>query len=413
MNVQLTNLQRQQRALLVLPLLVVPLLTLAFWAMGGGLGENANPKEKSEGLNLQLPQPALGDDKDKTKLSFYEAQKRAAGTSLDTAAMAFYGLGEPAPGPTGLSSRSAGELYNPAPPGLKVATDPNEARVYQKLAELNKALANPSPAATPPKRSALPVQDGSGTAADINRLAAMMGKGDPKSEPDPELDRLNGMMEKILDIQHPERVQRKQVENEQAKDRLRLPLQALIKTATVSCLDTGLFAAGEAPQGFYSLSSKQKEEKQNAIEAAVYQSQTLVDGAVITFRLLADVVVKNTRISKGSLVSGTCSQNAERLNIQITSIRQGSSLFPVKLTVYDLDGIQGIYIPGIIARDIAKATVDNAAQMLQLSSLDPSLKSQATSAGIGAVKSLLSQKVKQVAVQVKSGYRVLLVENAF
>jgi hypothetical protein len=70
MNVQPTTLQRKQKALLVLPLVVIPFLTMAFWAMGGGKGEDNSSSVKPEGLNLLLPKPELSDDKDKTKLSF-------------------------------------------------------------------------------------------------------------------------------------------------------------------------------------------------------------------------------------------------------------------------------------------------------------------------------------------------------
>jgi hypothetical protein len=57
----------------VLPLVVIPFLTMAFWAMGGGKTEDNTSKEP-EGLNLLLPKPELSEDSDKTKLSFYEAE---------------------------------------------------------------------------------------------------------------------------------------------------------------------------------------------------------------------------------------------------------------------------------------------------------------------------------------------------
>jgi hypothetical protein len=46
-----------------------------------------------------------------------------------------------------------------------------------------------------------------------------------------------------------------------------------------------------------------------------------------------------------------------------------------------------------------------------MTSLDPSLKAQATATGINAVKNLLSKKAKLVKVTVKAGYKVLLKEN--
>jgi len=43
-----------------------------------------------------------------------------------------------------------------------------------------------------------------------------------------------------------------------------------------------------------------------------------------------------------------------------------------------------------------------------MTTLDPSLKAQATATGIGTIKSLVSKKAKLVRVQVKAGYKVLL-----
>jgi hypothetical protein len=64
---------RKRKMLLVLPLLVVPFLTMAFWAMGGGkVGDNSSPLITTQGLNLNLPQANLKEDKQADKLSFYD-----------------------------------------------------------------------------------------------------------------------------------------------------------------------------------------------------------------------------------------------------------------------------------------------------------------------------------------------------
>ncbi|HEY5371314.1 MAG TPA: conjugative transposon protein TraM, partial [Hanamia sp.] len=113
-------------------------------------------------------------------------------------------------------------------------------------------------------------------------------------------------------------------------------------------------------------------------------------------------------IPKDNFVFGMVSLNGERLQVEISSIRVAHSLFPVKLQVYDMDGLPGIYIPGAVTRDVAKESLNNATQMMEVSSLDPSVKAQATTAGIDAVKTLLSKKTKLVKVTVKAGYKVLL-----
>jgi conjugative transposon TraM protein len=133
-----------------------------------------------------------------------------------------------------------------------------------------------------------------------------------------------------------------------------------------------------------------------------------VNGAVIKLRLLQPIYINEEKIPAGNFVFGLVSLNGERLEIEVNSIRCGSSVYPVKLEVYDMDGINGIYIPGAITRDVVKESADNSLQLMELGSFDPSLKAQAAAAGINTVKSLLSKKVKLVKVMVKAGYKVLL-----
>ncbi len=120
-----------------------------------------------------------------------------------------------------------------------------------------------------------------------------------------------------------------------------------------------------------------EDDNNNAIEAVVHANQVLVNGAVIKFRLSTDIYINGTLIPKDNFVFGTASMNDERLEIEINSIRNNKSLFPVKLEVYDMDGLPGIYIPGAITRDVAKQSADNGLQLMELTSMDPSVKAQA------------------------------------
>ena len=161
--------------------------------------------------------------------------------------------------------------------------------------------------------------------------------------------------------------------------------------------------------GFYGIDDNATEEdNNNAIEAIVHANQELVNGAVIKLRLATDIYINGTLIPKDNFVFGKASLNDERLEIEINSIRNNRSLFPVKLEVYDMDGLPGIYIPGAITRDVAKQSADNGLQLMELTSMDPSMKAQVAAAGISTVKNMLSRKVKQVKVMVKAGYQVLL-----
>jgi len=176
----------------------------------------------------------------------------------------------------------------------------------------------------------------------------------------------------------------------------------------ISLLDT-IKHRSTSTVGFYGTSETSNNlNDEPAVEAVVHANQTLVNGAIIKLRLSTDIYINGILIPKGNFVYGSASLNDERLEIGINSIRYGTSLFPVKLEVFDMDGMPGIHIPGAVTRDVAKQSADNSLQLMELSSVDPSFKAQAAAAGISAAKGLLSRKVKQVKVLVKEGYRVLL-----
>lgn len=202
-------------------------------------------------------------------------------------------------------------------------------------------------------------------------------------------------MDKILDIQHPDRVK------ERIKEKSLRQIENISEVSNKSNDDTIV-------NGFYSLENETTRKQSNAIEAVVHENQILVNGAIIKLRLLSDIYINADKIPSGNFVFGVVLLNGERLEIEINSIRNGNNLFNVKMEVYDMDGLPGIYIPGAISRDVAKQSADNSLQMMELTTLDPSLKAQATAAGIGTIKNLLSKKVRQIKCAVKAGYKILL-----
>jgi conjugative transposon TraM protein len=227
-------------------------------------------------------------------------------------------------------------------------------------------------------------------------------------EEDLEMKKLDHTLDKIIDIQHPDRV----------KDRIRqrsAQQKGVVYTISnhpreigISLLDTTKREVNPTA-GFYSLDGQGRNAAMsNAIEAIIPENTVLVNGAVLKLRLTSDIYVNGILIPKNNIVAGVVTLDNERLQAEISTIRYNNSLFPVKLEVFDMDGLAGIYIPGAITRDVARQSADNSLQTLELATLDPSLKAQAAAAGISTMKSLIGRKTKQVRVMVKAGYRVLL-----
>ncbi|MBC7886665.1 MAG: conjugative transposon protein TraM [Ferruginibacter sp.] len=427
---QTTKFLRQRKFLLALPMLVIPFVTLAFWALGGGKGSDAQAAQGNTktGLNLELPGANLKEDKAVDKLGYYE---KAASDSARLRELMkndpYFNrqldyedtlLQEVVESNTAVLSSpySRNPGMNNSPYNGSKYADPNEAKVYQKLAQLNTALTETSTGKNLKEESYLssnnqPALQGE----EVDRLEEMMQamNNNSGSSEDPEMKQLNGMLEKILDIQHPDRIKEKLKEKSFENKGTVFAVSRQASKTTVSLLDTGRQKATQAKDNeFYGLSDSPRESQtQNGIEAVVHESRILVNGSIIKMRLLNDIYVNGQLIPKDNFIYGTTSFNNERLEVGIASIRNGYSLFPVKLEVYDMDGLPGIYIPGAITRDVAKQSTDNALQSVALNSLDPSIGAQAAAAGIETAKTLLSKKVKLIKVQVKAGYKILLKDN--
>ena len=411
---------RQRKMALVLPVLILPFVTLAFWSMGGGQRPKDLGATTHTGLNLQLPEATLKENKDADKLSFYndadaDAMKRQESMRNDPYYKSDSTVAPLSTKPKIINSLGSTGINKAYSEGSDTkSADMQEQQIYQKINELNQQIAQPE-ATDHPKRSSSKKATVTGNnqqfSGEVDRLQSMMEQMTGKPESDPEMEQLNGTLEKILDIQHPERI-REKFKSESIKNTTQVyAVNTQAPKNNMSLLDTGkVVEKGES--GFYSLEPAEIEADQNSIEAVVHESQTLVNGAIIKMRLLNDVYISGVLISKDNFIFGVAALDEERLKVEIKTIRYKQSLFPVKLSVFDLDGLEGIYIPGAISRDVAKQSADNSLQLMELSSMDPSLKAQAAAGGISAVKSLLSKKVKLIKVQVKAGYKILLKDQS-
>jgi hypothetical protein len=94
--------------------------------------------------------------------------------------------------------------------------------------------------------------------------------------------------------------------------------------------------------------------------------------------------------------------------VHVRSVRDRRDLYNTDLQVYDLDGLPGIHIPGMLSREVAKESADEGVNGLNVLAYDPTLGAQAAEAGVQAAKAFLGRKVRLVRVSVRAGYEVLL-----
>lgn len=374
---------RKRKFLMVLPLLVFPFMTMAFWALGGGKGmpDKDLTKQSKEGFNTDLPDAKFNREEKNDKFSIYQISAREPANADEESV--FKGL---------------------AFPQDADAVDPNEQKINKKLAqittELNRTTQSSGDSYSTARIAAY--QQSSNMGADVNRLENLMNSLQGGNEDDKEMAQLNSILEKVLEIQNPSRAKEKQ------KDK---SIERSTATFSVHVAD-----GQEEKQSLYALprniNAQYAESTGNAIEATIHQDQEIVAGSVIKLRLLDSIYVRGTLIPRNEFVYGIASIDDERLKINIPTLRYKNSILPVSLSAFDLDGLEGLYIPGAITRDASKKGVEDAVQSLQIMTMDPSVSAQVAGAGVQAAKGLFSRKVKQVRVKLKAGYQLLLRDNS-
>jgi conjugative transposon TraM protein len=110
-----------------------------------------------------------------------------------------------------------------------------------------------------------------------------------------------------------------------------------------------------------------KEKENSFIKAVIDENNKGYLGSRIRLRLLEDVFVGNKKLSKGSILYGQISGFAmQRVNLSIVSVFTKGEIYPVNLSVYDVDGSKGLYVPESVFRDMIREMGSNSVQGTQM-----------------------------------------------
>jgi conjugative transposon TraM protein len=96
------------------------------------------------------------------------------------------------------------------------------------------------------------------------------------------------------------------------------------------------------------------EPSSDLLKAEVYETTTVLTGNRVKLRLLEEASVRGTTIPAGTFIYGICEVANERLRITVRQLPLDDSFIPVELSIYDLDGLAGLYVPDNAARKVAK-----------------------------------------------------------
>ena len=355
---------KKRKFFLVIPLLILPFLTMAFWALGGGKAAKENKDTTAaKGFDMVLPSAQFKDKKEKDKMGIYQAAGKDTSATKDGVsknfirAMGFDAQAKPHPDSIKGIKTNTTSVPNSA--------DLQTAKIEAKLAQLNRQISQPQP-----EPSYSPAVNTNYPDPDVKRLKAMMKAMNSNAAKDPQMDQLNSMLTKIQAIQHPE------------------------------------LAVAKAKK------KKESDSAFRAIPAVIDGKQKVMNGGTVRLKLTDSIKLRGVLLPKGQLLFGACQVTNQRLLLNIQNIRIGKDILPADLTVFSLDGLPGIPAPEAELSGAAGDGANNAMEGMQFLSMDESLGAQAAAGGINAAKGLFSKKVKKIRVKLKDNYAVLLRDNS-
>lgn len=157
----------------------------------------------------------------------------------------------------------------------------------------------------------------------------------------------------------------------------------------------------------------QVEKKNDFIKAIIDQTVTGYAGSRVRIRLLEDIKAGKHLIKKGTYIYALISGfDAQRVKLTVTSVMTEDKILPVKLELYDLDGMQGLYVPASAFRAFTKEVSDlgSSIQMQQDPSSANQLYMSALSKLFTSTSTAVSKLIRQNKAKLKYSTFVYLID---
>ena len=397
---------KKRQLMVFAPLPIVACMTALFAVGGGGKGVAAATATSNapgaSGLNLSLPSAG--------KTTLFENKMQAAAAPQDSNRHNNLAFAPPittaagaAPGASAAGTQLAGANYavQPGQSGQKYDpnADPNVVAMQTRMQRLQEQTSTQpgvapaaAPAASSPRTSSAAV---AAAPAHDTRMDASLK----------ELDELkNQYQQRLLAMNSPATSPAAAPVPTSATTAKKMTVITQVRPSVVSTLQQA------APQtnGFHTLGESNTASTVNAVPAVIHNDQVVEAGSTVKLRLLQDVQLEGRLIPRNSFLYGTCSMAGNRLTIAATSVQYQGNLLPVSLKAFDIDGNEGLNIPGSIDRDALKQGAAQGVSSADLLTMSPSLGAQAAGIAIQTGKALTGRKIKMVKIHLKANYQLLL-----
>lgn len=161
----------------------------------------------------------------------------------------------------------------------------------------------------------------------------------------------------------------------------------------------------------------ENEEKQSLIKVIIDEESKVTENSRLRLRLLDDIEITGRVIPKGTYLYATVSGvSSQRLKGKIESILFRDELIKINLSVYDTDGMEGIYVPENAVRqtaqDVASGAFSSNMNMSTSSGNSAAMWAmQGLRNGTQRVTQAISKAIKKKKVKLKYGTLLYLINS--
>ena len=168
--------------------------------------------------------------------------------------------------------------------------------------------------------------------------------------------------------------------------------------------------------GFHSVHNSKVGLERNTLQVQIDRTVVLKEGDDVVLRLLEDARIQDLRLPRQSRIIAQAKVEGNRMHLIVKSIEQLGRILPIKLSAYDMDGQEGVYIPELENMSALKEMGANIGGTMGTSftfasSAKDQLISEATRGVMQGASQLLQKKLRTIKVTIKGGYKLYLMPS--
>ena len=165
--------------------------------------------------------------------------------------------------------------------------------------------------------------------------------------------------------------------------------------------------------GFHSVYNNKVGLERNTLQVQIDRTVVLKEGDDVVLRLLEDARIQDLRLPRQSRIIASAKIEGHRMLLLVKSIEHAGRILPIKLSAYDMDGQEGVYIPELENLSALKEMGANIGGTMGTSftfasSAKDQIISETARGVMQGASQLLQKKLRTIKVTIKGGYKLFL-----